>query len=197
MPTSSVHVIDSVWGRGSVIVGFPQRRTFKLNSVNSSPNLPNIMCCIGNDTFAIEYPCKLHVGHSVILCLVDIEHLYRLIQCENVVLISLNRHHMRKFFMPKCYLTPVTQYWCCKRWKHCYIDRDLTLFCYLVHGIFLMKSSKRMVSVCEGNHRSLVNSPHREPATRVYFLYQSRQRVKQTFGLPVIWEDMMLIVTLL
>ena len=86
------------------------RSSLELNSVNSSPNLTNIMCCIGNDTFAIEYPCKLHVGHSVILCLVDIEHLYRLIQCENVVLISLNRHHMRKFFMPKCYLTPVTQY---------------------------------------------------------------------------------------
>ena len=40
-----------------------------------------------NDTFAIEYPCKLHVGHSVILCLIDIEHSYRLIQGENVVLI--------------------------------------------------------------------------------------------------------------
>ena len=44
--------------------------------------------------------------------------------------------------MPKCYLTPVTQHWCCKHWKHCYIDRDLTLFCYLVHGIPLKKSSK-------------------------------------------------------
>ena len=47
-----------------------------------------------------------------------------------------------------------------------YIDRDLTLFCYLVHGIPLMKSSKedgfRFV-------RSPMNSPHREPATQVYF----------------------------
>ena len=41
----------------------------------------------GNDTFAIEYPCKLHVGRYVILRLIDINHLYRLIQCENVVLI--------------------------------------------------------------------------------------------------------------
>ena len=43
--------------------------------------------------------------------------------------------------------------------------------------------------LCEGNHRSPVNSPHREPATRVYFLYQSRQTIKQTVGLPVIWDD--------
>ena len=35
-----------------------------------------------NDTLTIEYPCKLHVGLSVILCLIDIEHLYRLIQYE-------------------------------------------------------------------------------------------------------------------
>ena len=35
----------------------------------------------------------------------------------------------------------MTQQGYCKHWKHCYIDRDLTLFCYLVHGIPLMKSS--------------------------------------------------------
>ena len=60
----------------------------------------------------------------------------------DIVLISPNRHHRRYFFMPKCYLTPVTQHWCCKHWKHCYIYRVLTLFCYLIHGIPLMKSSK-------------------------------------------------------
>ena len=36
----------------------------------------------------------------------------------------------------------MTQHGYCKHWKHCYTDRDLTLFCYLVHGIPLMKSSK-------------------------------------------------------
>ena len=60
----------------------------------------------------------------------------------DIVLISPNRHHRRNFFMPKCYLTPVTQHWYCKHWKHCYTDRDHTLFCYLIHGIPHMKSSK-------------------------------------------------------
>ena len=70
------------------VIGFPQRRTFKLNSVNSSPNLTNVMCLLyWNDTFAIEYPCNLHAGPSVILCLIDIEHIYGLIQFEYVVLI--------------------------------------------------------------------------------------------------------------
>ena len=58
----------------------------------------------------------------------------------DIVLISPNRSASQVlFFVPKCYVTPVIQHWCCKNWKHCYIDGDLTLFCYLVHGIPLMK----------------------------------------------------------
>ena len=103
MPTSSVHIIDSLWGQIT-------RRPFcySVSDRNRAFISVNLM-----------WKCSF-----------------------DIVSISPNRHHKRSFFMPKCYLTPVTQHWCCIHWKHCYIDRDLTLFCYLVHGIPLMKSSK-------------------------------------------------------
>ena len=46
-----------------------------------------ILCAVLERYFCNRIPQQLHVGPSVILCLIDIEHWYGLIQCENVVLI--------------------------------------------------------------------------------------------------------------
>ena len=129
--------------RASVIVGFPQKRTFKLNSVVL---IWRILCAVLGRYFCNRIPLQITRRP---FCY-SVSDRYQAFISANpmwkysfyIILISPNRHHRRYIFMSKCYVTPVTQHWCCNHWKHCYIDRDLTLFCYLVHGIPLMKSSK-------------------------------------------------------
>ena len=174
MPTSSVHIIDSLRGRRSSLDSLRDER---LNWILLTHLLIwRILCDVLKRYFCNRMPLQITrrpFCYSVsdrYRALISANQMWK---CSfDIVLISPNRHHRRKFFMANCYLTPVTQHWCCKHWKHCYIDRDLTLFCYLVHGIPLMKSSKEDgFRFVRGTivHRWI--PPRREPATRVYFLY--------------------------
>ena len=113
MPTSSFHIIDYLWGRRSSLDSL---RNGRLNSILLTHLLIwSILCAVLEWYFCNRIPCKLYVGPSVILCLIDIEHLYWLIQCENVVLILSWYSRIGitgvNFCMPKCYLTPVTHHW--------------------------------------------------------------------------------------
>ena len=171
MPTSSVHIMDSLWGRQSSLDSL---RDKCLNWILLTHLLIwRILCAVLEQYFCNRIPLQTHRPFCY-----SVSDRYRAFISANpmwkcsfdIVLISPNWHHRHIFFMPKCYLTPVTQHWCCKHWKHWYIDGDLMLFCYLVHGIPLIKSSKevgfRFVRGTIG-HRWIP----REPATRVYFLY--------------------------
>ena len=196
MPTSSVHIIDSLWGRRSSLDSLRDERLnwFLLTHLL----IWRILCAVLKRYFCNRIPLQITRRP---FCY-SVSDRYRVFISANpmwkysfvIVLISPNRHHRRKFLMPKCYWTPLTQHWYCKHWKHCYIDRDLTLFCYVIHGIPHMKSSNE-----DGFRfmRGTITHTHTEPATRVYFLYVSRRMVKQMVGFPVIWNDRMLMVTLL
>ena len=179
MPTSSVHIIDSRWGHRSSLDSLKDER---FNWILLTHLLIwRILCAVLERYFCNRIPLQITRRP---FCY-SVSDRYRAFISANpmwkcsfdIVLISPNRHHRRNFFMRNCYLTPVSQHWCCKHWKHCYIDRDHTLFCYLVHGIPLMKSSKdddfRFVRGTIG-HRWIPPPPPpppREPATLVYFLY--------------------------
>ena len=185
MPTSSFHIIDSLWGRRSSLDSLRDER---LNWILFTHLLIwRILCAVLERYFCSRIPLQI-TRRS--FCY-SVSNRYRAFISANpmwkcsfdIVLISPNRHHRRNFFMPKCYLTPVSQHWWCKHWEHCYIDTDITLLCYLVHGIPLMKSSNedgfRFVRGTIG-HRWIPPTPthtHTEPAKRVYFCISLDKRL--------------------
>ena len=148
-----------------------------------------------NDIFTIEYPCKLHVCPSVIRCLIYIEHLYRLIQYQNVVLIL--------FWYRWIGITGVIF--------------DVVNIGNTANLIEILRSSAiwsmefpwwnhqmRTVSALWGEPSVTGESPHPHPhphppqsQQRGFNCYISLDKRLKKVGLPVIWDDRMVIVTLL
>ena len=156
MPTSSVHIIDSLWS------SLDSLRDERLNWILLTHLIIwRILCAVLERYFCNRVPLQITrrpFCYSVSDWYQAFISANPMWKCSfDIVLISPNRYHRRNFFMPRCYLIPVTQHWCCKHWKHCYIDRDLTLFCYLVHGIPLIDEIMKWgrFPLCEGNHRSV------------------------------------------
>ena len=140
MSPSSVHIIDSLWGRLST---WDFLRYKRLNWILLTHLLIwRILCVVLERYFCNRMPPQItrrpfrYYVSDRYQAFISANPLWK---CSFDIVESASQSLI---FMPKCYLTPVTQHWCCKHWKHCYIDRDLTLFCYLVHRIPLMKSSK-------------------------------------------------------
>ena len=112
MPTSSGHIIDSLWGRRSSLDSLRDER---LNWILLTHLLIwRILCAVLERYFCNRIPLQI-TRRSFWYSVCD---RYRAFISANpmwkcsfdIVLISPNRRHRRNFFMPKCQLTPVTQH---------------------------------------------------------------------------------------
>ena len=167
MPTSSVHIIDSLWGRRSSLDSLRDER---LNWIPLTHLLIwRILCAVLERYFCNRIPLQITRRP---FCY-SVSDRYRAVISANlmwkcsfdIVLISPNRHHRRNFFMPKCYLTPVTQHWCCKHWKHCYIE---ILRCSAIWSMEFpwWNHQKRTVSALWGEPSFTGEFPHTESQQR-------------------------------
>ena len=88
-------------------------------------------------------------------------------------------------------------------WPRQYIYLNLnanqTAFCWENCGSCQMETFSALLALCEGNHRSQVDSPTKASEAELWcFLWSApEQTAEQTIVMPVIWDAIVLIMTLM